>query len=103
MVSASHHMAEIAIILPRDSRKWRQVYISTLFRCYPHIFNDMRYLCQTHLYLTCAPVTLSVCRQEDRRVAAGLLSSANQRHLPVLPDHYMGGAKADGEKAASQP
>lgn len=44
-----------------------------------------------------------VLRQEDRQLAAGLLSCAGQLYLPVLPAPRMAGAKDDGQKAASQP
>lgn len=42
-------------------------------------------------------------RQTDRQLAVGPVSSANHLRILVLPDHRMGGAKADGQEAARQP
>lgn len=42
-------------------------------------------------------------RQEDRQLAAGLFSCADQLYLPVLPAPRVAGAEDDGQKAASQP
>lgn len=46
---------------------------------------------------------LCLLRQENRRLAAGLLSCANQLHLPVLPGGHMAGAKGHGQEGTAQP
>ena len=46
---------------------------------------------------------ISLSRQKNRQLAAGLLSCANYLYILVLFNHYMGGAKADGEEGACQP
>lgn len=51
----------------------------------------------------CFCLAVSLSRQEDRALAAGLLSCANHLYLHVLPDHYVGRAKDNGKQAAGQP
>lgn len=72
-----------------------------------HVINILvmySYLWQTQsVLISSLSLAVSLSRQEDRQLAAGLLACANQLHLPVVPGHHMGGAKADGEEAASQP